>query len=253
MRFLSGLHPTILHPTGPHPTGPHPTGPEWRVSILVAGLVMVLGCGDPQTRAQPKAPEPVDTRPTLVFLGDSLTRGKGLSLEESYPALLQERFEGAELGYKVVNAGVSGMTTAGGLRRLDWVLSSDPEVLVVLLGGNDGLRGLDVSATESNLDAILTRARERGVEVLLGQMRMPPNYGPTYTENFAALYPRLAEKHGIDLLPFPLEGVAGIESYNQEDGIHPDAAGHRKMARILWPPLKTYLEAYRTSRTSPRS
>lgn len=195
--------------------------------------------------------EPADPRPVVAFLGDSLTAGYGLPASQAFPAVLEERLAERGLPFRAVNAGVSGDTSAGGLRRLDWVLSSDPDVLVVELGPNDGLRGLDLDMTEDNLRRIVTRAREAGVRVLLVGMRIPPNYGPDYAGDFQALYPRLAEELDVPLVPFLLEGVGGEAELNQGDGIHPTAEGQRLVAGNVEPLLAPLVRAEWDERGGP--
>jgi len=177
----------------------------------------------------------------IVALGDSLTAGLGVARDEAYPALLEARLRRAGFAYRVVNAGVSGDTTAGGLRRLDWVLRSRPEVVIVALGANDGLRGQPVAALRDNLTAIVTRLRESGTRVLLVGMRLPPNYGEAYAGAFAEAFREAARGTSVVFLPFLLAGVAGDPSLNQADGIHPNAAGHRIVAEHVWPSLQPLL------------
>lgn len=178
----------------------------------------------------------------LVALGDSLTAGLGVSAEEAYPALLQARLRREGFDYRVVNAGVSGDTTAGGLRRLDWVLRATPAIVIVALGANDGLRALPVAAMRDNLTAMVERLRGAGVRVLLAGMRLPQNYGEPYAGEFAAAFAAVARATTVAFLPFLLEGVAGHASFNQSDGIHPNAAGHRVMAETVWRFLRPLLE-----------
>lgn len=177
------------------------------------------------------AEEPaVERGPLVLFLGDSLTAGYGLGEEEGFPALVGEELGRRGLGVRVVNAGVSGDTSAGGLARVDWLLEQRPAIVVVGLGANDGLRGLSVAATEENLRAIVRRCRASGAAVLLLGMRIPPNYGADYTEAFASLYPRLARELEVPLVPFLLSGVAARPELNLADGIHPNADGQRIVA-----------------------
>jgi acyl-CoA thioesterase-1 len=178
----------------------------------------------------------------IVVLGDSLTAGAGVTADEAYPALLQARLRRDGFAYRVVNAGVSGDTTAGGLRRVDWVLRARPAIVIVALGANDGLRGLPVAAMRDNLVAIVTRLRGAGTRVLLAGMRVPPNYGDAYTREFADTFARVARQTGVPLLPFLLEGVAGDPALNQPDGIHPTAAGQRVVAETVWRALRPLLE-----------
>ena len=181
-------------------------------------------------------------RARIVFLGDSLTAGLGLPPEESVPSLIQKRLDEEGLPYEVVNAGVSGDTSAGGLSRLDWSLDGDVKVLVIELGGNDGLRGLPPAAMKQNLTEIITRAKQRGVRVLLTGMEAPPNFGAGYTSEFRNVFTDLADAHDVELLPFFLDGVAGIPALNQRDGIHPNAEGARVVERNVWRHLEPLLD-----------
>lgn len=183
------------------------------------------------------APAPADDR-VIVALGDSLTAGLGVAAEEAYPALLESRLRRAGFAYRVVNAGVSGDTSAGGLRRLDWVLRSRPEIVVVALGANDGLRGVPITALRDNLTAIVTRLQASGARVLLVGMRLPPNYGAAYANAFAETFHDVARRTSCAFLPFLLEGVGGDPALNQADGIHPNAAGQRAVAERIWPALQ---------------
>jgi len=180
---------------------------------------------------------------TLVFFGDSLTAGLGLTEDEAYPALVAQALAPRFPGWRVVNAGVSGDTTAAGLRRVPWILKAQPTLVLVALGANDGLRGLPLERTEANLDGIITRLKAGGARVALAGMQMPTNLGPDYRTAFAALYPRVAERHAIPLLPFLLEGVAMVPDLNQADGIHPTAEGQRRIAALVTPFLIPLLEA----------
>lgn len=177
-----------------------------------------------------------------MVLGDSLTAGLGLAPAESYPTLIQRRIDAAGLPYEVINAGVSGDTSAGGLSRLDWALDGDVRVLIVALGGNDGLRGLPVKALAGNLSTIIERAQARQVRVVLAGMEAPPNFGQAYVVSFHRVYPELARKHNVPLVPFLLDGVAGIEVLNQRDGIHPTAGGAKVVADNVWRVLAPMLK-----------
>lgn len=181
------------------------------------------------------APAPDADEPLVVFLGDSLTAGYGLGGEQAYPALVEKRLEEQGVPLKALNAGVSGDTTAGGLARLDWLLSQKPDVVVVGLGGNDGLRGLPLEQAERNLREIVRRSRAAGARVLLLGMQIPPNYGPEYARGFADMYPRIAKEMEVPLVPFLLEGVGGVADLNQADGIHPTAEGQEKVAELVTP------------------
>ena len=183
-------------------------------------------------------PATVPANRRIVMLGDSLTAGLGLSTEQAYPALLQARLDARKAGWHVVNAGVSGDTSAGGLRRLEWAVEGGAAVLVVALGGNDALRGLPVVDLASNLDQVVRRAKAADVRVILAGMEAPPNTGPEYTAAFRAVYPALAKKHKVELVPFLLDGVGGIESLNQADGIHPNPAGTLIVANTVWRALE---------------
>lgn len=171
---------------------------------------------------------------TILFLGDSLTEGYGLEAGESFPDLLQQRFDEEDRDIEVINAGISGSTSASGLSRLQWYIRSDPDLLVLSLGANDGLRGLDVAEMKENLSETIEYAQENGLEVVLTGMLIPPNMGPEYTEAFAGVFPDLAEEYGIPLMPFLLEGVAAVTELNQGDGIHPNAEGTRIVAENVY-------------------
>src|SRR5262245_25884320 len=181
--------------------------------------------------------------PRIVILGDSLTAGLGLPVTQSYPALLQERLKAEGSDYQVVNAGVSGDTSAGGLSRLDWALEGDVRVLIVALGGNDGLRGLPPEQLKENLAQIISRAQKRGIKVILAGMEAPPNYGREYIVGFHQVYAALAKEHHVALVPFLLDGVAGHDALNQRDGIHPSAEGAQIVADNVWKVLKPVIEA----------
>jgi acyl-CoA thioesterase-1 len=188
------------------------------------------------------ASAPASTRPRIVFLGDSLTAGYGLDVEQSVPSLVQKHLDAEGYKYHVVNAGVSGDTSAGGLRRLEWSLDGDVRILVVELGANDGLRGLPVAEMKRNLKTIVQTARKRGVDVLLTGMEAPPNYGAAYTSEFRRAFRDLASEERIAFMPFYLYEVAGIPTLNIADGIHPNPAGARIVEANLWRSLKPLLE-----------
>ena len=188
---------------------------------------------------------PVSTRPRIVFLGDSLTAGYGLDLEQSVPSLVQKQLDAGGYKFEVVNAGVSGDTSAGGLRRLDWSLDGDVRILVVELGANDGLRGLPVADMKRNLQTIIQTAKKRGIDVLLTGMEAPPNYGPAYTSEFRRVFRDLAAEERVALMPFYLYEVAGIPTLNIADGIHPNPAGARIVEANLWRSLEPLLEKQR--------
>jgi acyl-CoA thioesterase I len=196
-------------------------------------------------RAMPSAA--VSSRPAILFLGTSLTAGLGIDPSQTYPALIQEKIDSAGLDYRVVNAGVSGETSAGAVRRIDWLLRQPVAVLVVETGANDGLRGLSPDTLQANIQAIFDRAKRldpRPRLVLLG-MRVPPNYGRVYSQRFEGIYRDLARANDAALVAFLLEGVGGIPSLNQPDGVHPTAAGQRKMAETVWRVLEPVLRQQR--------
>ena len=178
----------------------------------------------------------------IVAFGNSLTAGLGVAPQEAYPALLQARLRQEGYPYRVINAGISGDTTAGGLRRVDWVLKAGPEIVILELGANDGLRGMALGQARDNLSQIITRLQKSQVRVILAGMKIPPNYGPRYTTAFSALYPDLSKRHKVRLIPFFLEGVAGRTDLNQADGLHPTAEGYRKILDGLWPVLRPLLQ-----------
>ena len=180
---------------------------------------------------------------TVVFLGDSLSAGFGVKTAEAFPALIAEKIREANLPYEVENAGVSGDTTAGGLRRIDWLLQRPIDVLVIELGANDGLRGLPVAAIKSNLQKIIdkTKSKNRGVKVVIAGMQMPPNLGGDYASSFQRAFGEVAQANDATLIPFLLEGVGGMRELNQPDSIHPTAAGHRIIADVIWRTLEPIL------------
>jgi len=194
---------------------------------------------------------PVQDEKVILFLGDSLSAGFGLDVAEAFPSLIQKKIAQEKLPFKVINAGLSGETTAGGLRRIDWLLKQKVDVLVIELGGNDGLRGIAPSETKKNLQGIIDKAREKNPDmvIVLAGMQAPPNMGKDYTEKFRAIFPALAKKNSIALIPFLLEGVAGNPRLNLPDGIHPTAEGHRIIAETVWntlnPILSRTIEAHR--------
>ena len=218
---------------------------------LVTLTLLATGCSQPDVvRTSPEpdvassAPveRPAPTAgPRIVFLGDSLTAGYGLPKEASVPSLIQQRLRENGYPHEVVNAGVSGDTSAGGLSRLDWSLEGDVQVLVIELGANDGLRGLPVASLKKNLTEIITRAQARGIQVVLTGMEAPPNFGAAYTSEFRDVYRQLAREHDVTFVPFYLEGVAGIPSLNIEDGIHPNAEGSRIIEKTVWSALEPLL------------
>jgi acyl-CoA thioesterase I len=211
------------------------------------GLLLTLGAGcDTGARgrgADPPPPPPDGQRGRIVFLGTSLTAGLGLDPDQAYPALLQQKMDSAGLPFVAVNAGVSGETSAGARRRVDWLFREPVAVLVIETGANDGLRGQEVDSLAANIQAIIDRANRQQPRprILLEGMRAPPNYGFGYTRRFRAAYGELAKRNHIPLVPFLLEGVAGVDSLNQADLMHPTAAGQRRVAGTVWRVLEPVL------------
>jgi acyl-CoA thioesterase I len=178
---------------------------------------------------------------TILFLGDSLTEGHQLPKEEAYPAIVEQELKKKFKDIKVINGGVSGATTASGLKRLDWYLKAKPDLMVLALGANDGLRGIKLQESEKNLVAVIKRAQEKKIEVIIAGMKMPTNYGEPYRTQFEGLYTKLAKKYKLKLIPFLLEGVGGNPKLNLPDGIHPNAEGYKVIAqnvlKVLEPEL----------------
>lgn len=218
------------------------SAPRWLAALFALPL---LGCSEaspPAAESRVASSPPiastaiaVDRGPKIVFLGDSLAAGLHVDAEQAFPAVLQRTLAERGHPFRLVNAGVSGDTTAGGLRRLDWLLAQEPDWVVVELGANDGLRGVALEAIEANLRAILERVRAAGAGAVLLGMRLPPNYGDAYAEGFHALYGRLAEELECEHVPFLLEGVGGVPELNFPDGLHPTAEGHERIAEHLEP------------------
>ncbi len=180
----------------------------------------------------------------ILFFGNSLTAAYGLDVEEGFPNQIQLKIDSLDLGYTVINSGLSGETTSGGLNRLDWVLNQKVDVFVLELGANDGLRGIPLAETRKNLQAMIDMVRTKNPEseIILAGMQIPPNLGIDYTTEFKNIYPELAEKNNVALIPFLLEGVAGIPELNLEDGIHPTVEGQKIVATTVWQVLKPILK-----------
>ena len=180
---------------------------------------------------------------SILFFGDSLTAGLGVDTDEAFPAIIQRRIDSLQLPYQVINAGLSGETTASGKNRVSWILNQPLDVFVLELGANDGLRGIPMTETKSNLQAIIDIVREKNpkAQIILTGMQIPPNMGPEYTEEFKNVFPELAENNNIKLIPFLLENVGGVPELNQQDGIHPTAEGHQILAENVWVVLKQVL------------
>ena len=223
-----------------------------RSFTLFLSLFMFLvfsSCGDSSKKEEKAGTEEsvqkeISSEKLILFFGNSLTAGYGLEQDEAFPALIQEKIDSLGLSYKVVNAGLSGETTSGGKNRIDWVLKQNVDVFVLELGANDGLRGIPLDETRRNLQEIIDFVREKNpdTEIILAGMQIPPNMGQEYTSEFRNIYPQLAEKNDVHLIPFLLEGVAGNPELNQEDGIHPTAEGYEIVAKNVWSVLKETLQ-----------
>jgi len=217
----------------------------WSFLVIPTPIPAVTLSSGPQASTQSSTndltPPSVEQRRIVAF-GNSLTAGLGVGASESYPALLQQRLDDLGYHYRVVNAGVSGETTAGGVRRVAWVLKSRPVIVILELGANDGLRGLNPEQTQANLEHIIQQLQQARVTVVLAGMKLPPNYGVEYTRAFESIYPALARRYHLELIPFFLDGVAGSTKLNQADGIHPTAEGYRvivgKILETVRPLLK---------------
>ena len=226
---------TMRHQT-PHPETKLPGGRGW-AGPLAAWVILAFSVFTSTGAA-------ADAK-TIVFFGDSLTAGLGLEDPEAqaFPALIQQDLDAARLPWRVVNAGLSGETSAGGVRRVDWILRQPVDVFVLELGGNDGLRGIPPATTAANLQAIIdrVRAKDPAATIVLAGIAAPPNMGEEFTRAFAAIFPRLAEKNHLPLIPFLLEKVAARPGLNQPDGIHPNARGHALVAETVWAVLRPLL------------
>lgn len=190
---------------------------------------------------------PMPDAPGIAMLGDSLTAGLGLDTPDTYPSLIEGRLRAEGISRPVLNAGVSGDTSAGGLRRLPWVMETRPAILLVALGGNDALRGLPIADLRRNLAAIIEGGQKGGALVILAGMEAPPNNGPEYTAAFRQVYRDLARQYDVPLIPFLLEGVGGDPTLNQADGIHPNPEGARRVADLVWRALEPHLSRLRSS------
>lgn len=231
---------------------------KFKSSILIwlglAGWALMLpacrGAESPGPAASPASPAMAtptpaaanESRPVILAFGDSLTAGYGLPEEQSYPVLLQQRLEREGYRYRVVNAGVSGDTTAGGLRRLEWSLQDKAQLVILALGGNDGLRGQPAREMKKNLAGMIELAQSRGATVVLAGMEAPPNLGPDYTREFRQVYRDLAREYRTPLIPFLLDGIGGRPEYNQADGIHPNAEGEKLMVDNVWRVIEPLLK-----------
>ena len=219
-----------------------------QLSLIFLSCMLICACNDKKqnnTSGDPVAAHEDSTKVkrTIIFYGNSLTAGYGLSPSEAFPALIQKKIDSLDLSYKVVNAGVSGETSSGGLSRIDWILRQPVDVFVLELGANDGLRGIPLDQTKENLQSILDKVKQQypDCKLLLAGMEIPPNMGQTYTTQFRNMYQQLASANNVTLIPFILEGVGGEAHLNQEDGIHPTAEGHKVVAENIWEVLREVL------------
>lgn len=209
--------------------------------FICISAIILAGCNNSSLKNEPAIDKHSDTvspkkMKTILFFGNSLTAGYGVDPSEAFPALLQDKLDSLKLGYKVINGGVSGETSSGGNSRIDWILKQPVDIFVLELGGNDGLRGIPLAETKKNLQAIIDKVRTKypGAKLLLAGMQLPPNMGRQYTTEFMNIYPELAAKNQIALIPFLLQGVGGEAKLNQQDGIHPTAEGHKIVAENVW-------------------
>lgn len=190
-----------------------------------------------QTKEEAQDPQNISSDKTILFFGNSLTAGYGIDKDDAFPGLIQQRLDSLGLDFRVINGGLSGETTAGGLNRLDWFLEDEPYIFVLELGGNDGLRGIELSETKSNLEKIIDKVRTKypSTKIILAGMQIPPNMGSEYTDEFQTIYPEVAREKDVTLIPFLLEGVAGDPELNLPDGIHPTEKGHQIVFETVWP------------------
>ena len=212
----------------------------------VAACNNTTGNREKQEVAHPienNAPQTKSEEKTILFFGNSLTAGYGLEPDKAFPGLLQQRIDSLGLKYKVINAGLSGETTASGNTRIDWVLNQKVDIFVLELGGNDGLRGISTEETRKNLQQMIDKIRSKypDCQIILAGMQIPPNMGPEYTASFRTIFPEIAEKNQVALIPFLLESVGGEPHLNQPDGIHPNEKGHKIVAENVWKVLKQFL------------
>lgn len=206
-------------------------------------ILVLLNCGCQQQAPVVVSPSgtPEAKRPLLIAMGDSLTEGLGVETEKAYPAQLEARLEKDGLDWEVVNSGVSGETSSAALSRLEWVMKAKPDAILLVTGANDGLRGIDPTITQQNLDSLVTQIKQSGTKVMLGGMKAPANLGDDYTRKFEQLYPAVAQKHEVPLIPFFLEGVAKNPELNQADGKHPTEEGYSVIVEQIAEPVKSWL------------
>lgn len=218
-------------------------------TIIICLFLLVAGCSDNKKSASADQNNSTTTNTTtvkkksIVFFGNSLTAGYGLSPEQAFPALIQQKIDSLGLPYQAINAGLSGETSSGGLTRIDWILQQPMDIFILELGANDGLRGIPLAQTKKNLQDIIDKVKAKYPEakLIFAGMQIPPNMGQTYSTEFRDMFGELAEKNSMALIPFLLEGVGGEPELNQEDGIHPTAEGHRIVADNVWKELEKLL------------
>jgi acyl-CoA thioesterase-1 len=211
--------------------------PGLAVAAVIAVVILQAHAIGSEQRKETAVPQQNQTtyQGTIVAMGDSLTAGLGVNENDAYPAQLERKLQAAGLHWRVVNAGISGETSSGALSRINWMLKLKPDIVILETGANDGLRGVDPRVTQRNIDEMLRILKKNKIPVVLAGMRMLRNMGAEYTEAFHAIYPRLAAKHNVTLVPFFLQGVAGDSSLNQKDGIHPTAEGYRIITEKIYP------------------
>ncbi len=219
-----------------------------KISPVILLLISFVSCDNSESNNEPAETNEVpakdngaNTQRTIVFFGNSLTAGYGLDPSEAFPALIREKIDSLDMRYQVINAGVSGETTAGGSSRVDWILKNPVDIFVLELGANDGLRGIPIAETKRNLQAIIDKVHAKYPEakIVLAGMQIPPNMGKQYAEAFKKIYPDLAQENNIPLIPFLLKDVGGEIKLNQQDGIHPTAEGQEIVAANVWEVLKS--------------
>ena len=217
--------------------------------FIIAIISFLYSCGSSSNKKQENT-EVTDTQTeqkdqkTILFFGNSLTAGYGIDSEDAFAGLTQQRIDSLGLDYRVINGGLSGETTAGGLNRLDWFLEEKPYLFILELGGNDGLRGIQLTETKNNLLAIIDKVRSKypDTKIILAGMQIPPNMGPEYTKEFQEIYPSVAKEKNVTLIPFLLEGVAGNPELNLPDGIHPTEEGHKIVFETVWPFIQSAIQ-----------
>ena len=233
----------------------NPTSIVWLL-LRIKSFILVLGCSLSCSESKeewevstPRYIEPAEKPFTILILGDSLTEGYGIDEDLAYPTLLEKKLnhesnKGAKRPYRIINGGISGSTTSGGVSRIDWFLRAKPDFLILALGGNDGLRGIPVEKIKSNLIKVVNAAQSNTIPVLMAGMKIPPNYGLPYSEAFSEIFPQIAKEYKIPLLPFLLEGVGGNPKMNLPDRIHPNPDGHRVIAETVHKRLIEELSSY---------